>query len=178
MPDNELMDLSSLRLHESRLWHHVQCQMLYGSVSPDASHPDKIPSVLVWEALECELSIDLSQSRMAIKPGLILWEIHCTCNELGEQRMLIPLHIGKGPGDAELLARTTARAGGEPRLVEAWGEIAQRVLWPQLQACLRSLWIQRQGDKHQELLGLYCDGLDVVGLFGLPQSEESISEMR
>lgn len=129
---------------------------------------------VIWEDGESDVIVHIDKLRLAIKPSLILFEVHLEADNIGLVPLVIPFKIGNSADTASLIISTEHLPRGNQLMAHRWGEIVQEHLWFALLEAGEQFKTSRFPDTAIKISGLYTDGKQVSYLYSEPVSVTEI----
>ncbi|MCF6281803.1 MAG: hypothetical protein L3J28_06250 [Candidatus Polarisedimenticolaceae bacterium] len=129
---------------------------------------------VIWQDGESEVIVHLDKLRLAIKPGLVLFEIQLEADNLGLVPMVVPFRIGNDIKSASLTITTEHLPRGDSLMTHRWGEIVQEHLWFALLEAGEQIKQEQFTESTIQISGLYSDGEQISYIYSEPVTTDEI----
>lgn len=87
------------------------------------------PGVVVWSLGGDELAVFVARIDVETQDGAIGVVIPVTCDQTGEQKVVVRFAVGSAKRPAGMLAATDHRPFGPPEIVDVWGDALVSFAW-------------------------------------------------
>lgn len=164
-------DLFTLTVSAENLLRLVQSHLMFGQGEPGP---------VIWTNHDAELIVDVDKIRLAIKPGVLLFEVTVAVDQTGTVPLIVPFRIGKTVNESSLMVITEELPRGNPLLAAQWGGIVQEALWNAVLDSAGSIKSRREkgesGIAALDIAGLYSEGDVLTLIYARPVSADEVAE--
>jgi len=129
---------------------------------------------VIWEDGESEVVVHLGKMRLALKPGLALFEVHLEADGTGIIPLVIPFKIGSNATSASLIISTEHLPRGERLMAHHWGEIVQEHVWFALLEAGEQFKTEKYPQATIQISGIFSDGKQLSYLYSDPVTVDDI----
>lgn len=119
---------------------------------------DDATAPVLWHDAESELLVRPADTRVRLAPGFLLVELRVACDQVPDDRLVLPFRIGRSPNEAAAVAVSEALPRGNALLASRWGAIATPVVWHAVLRAGHALLARRKLARPMVVAGVYTLG--------------------